>query len=171
IAGRCCRRVRPRGGLQWRFKPSWMLSGSLGVLYGPRQSALMPAQLSQVQVEVGTTLVTGVVSPCVHGRIAFPWVFGCIGLELGGRHIDGPDLPHATSAFTLWAALDPRLGIELPLGSQPRPHVPQFALRVFGDMPVLLHRPRALVGEGSSMSDGRITPVLTTPLVAGAFHL
>jgi hypothetical protein len=154
------------GGVQWRLTPDWVFSGALGVLYSPRASAAMPAEMSREQVEIGTTLVTSVLAPCVHKHIFFGWVFGCVGLELGSWRGDRAQIPHPASAVILWAAVAPRLGIEVPL-----PHAPKLAVRVFGDLPVPLVRPRALVGEGPSMSGGRITQMWEAPAVTGAVSL
>jgi hypothetical protein len=154
------------GGVQWRLTPNWVLSGSLGALYSPRASKRMPVEMSGAEVEVGTMLITSVLMPCVHRHIFFGWVFGCAGFQLGGLREDGARIPQPASGYAWWAAVDPRLGMEVPL-----PHVPRLAARIFGDLPVTLLRPRALVGEGPSMSSGRSTPVWVTPPVAFAVSL
>jgi hypothetical protein len=159
------------GGAQWRLTTGWILSGSLGVLYSPRVFKSMPLETSGAEVEVGTTLITSVLSPCLHRHVLFGWVFGCVGLELGGLRGDGAQIPYPASAVTLWAAIDPRLGIEVPVASLPLRHFSQFSLRMFGDLPVPLHHPKVLVGEGPSMIAGRVTQVWVTPPVAGAISL
>lgn len=154
------------GGIQWPLTPDWVFSGALGLLYSPRASAAMSAGMSRAQVEVGATLVSSVLAPCLHRHILFGWVFGCVGLELGSWSGDRAQIASPASAVTWWAAVDPRLGIEVPL-----PHAPRLAVRVFGDLPVPLHRPRALVREGSSMSGGKLTQAWEAPAVTGAVSL
>jgi hypothetical protein len=105
---------------------------------------------------------TGVVAPCLHGRIVLPWVFGCLGLQLGSMRVDGANIPQPAGEVALWAAIDPRLGVEVPLS-----HVPWLAARLFGDLLVPVHRPRALVREGPSV----ITEVWRVPHVAGTVNL
>lgn len=154
------------GGVQWRLTPDWVFSGALGVLYSPRASAAMSVGISRTQVEVGATLVSSVLAPCLHRHIPFGWIVGCVGLQLGVLREDGAQIPYPSTGFAWWAAVDPRLGIEVPL-----PHAPQLAVRVFGDLPVPLHRPRALVRERSSMSGGRLTQAWEAPAVTGAVSL
>ena len=147
-----------------------MISGSLGMLWSPRRSTLKPLQMSPAHVDVGTTLLTGLVAPCVHGRIAAVWAFGCTGLELGrlvgkvtrgDRSWDGDDW---------WAAFQPRLGVEVPLPPVRVPHFPRLAVRAFGQA-VVPFPVRLLVLDGPSMSGGQLTEVWATPRVAGAGNL
>jgi hypothetical protein len=63
-------------------------------------------------------------------------------------------------------ALSARLGIEVPV-----PHAPRLAVRLFGDLPIPLLRPRAHVAVDRSMSSERITHVWATPPVTGAVSL
>jgi hypothetical protein len=159
------------GGLQWRYTPDWVLSGALGVLYSPRASAPMPVELmSGAHVELGTTLVTSVLAPCLHWRVLSSWVFSCAGLEIGrlsgkvtmnGRSLDGG---------APWAAFQPRFGVEVPVASLPLPGSPQLAARIFGDAMVPLPARFRMV-EGPSMSSGTITEVWVTSPVTGSLSL
>jgi hypothetical protein len=155
------------GGAQWKLTPGWIISSSMGVRFSPRASARRPVQLSRLQVEVGSTLLTSVFAPCLHRHLVFGWVFGCVGLELGGQEGDSAGIPRPASGVAFWAAINPRLGIEVPLASLPIAHSAQLALRMFGEMPVPLHRPEGFVGEGP-WRGGRLTPVWVTPAVTGA---
>lgn len=155
-------------GAQWKLIPGWIISSSVGVRFSPHASALRPLQLSRAQVEVGSTLLTSALAPCLHRHIRFGWFFGCVGLELGGLSGSGTGVRRPADAVTFWAAVNPRLGVEVPLATLPFPRFAELALRIFGDMPVPLYHPKALVGEGRSMSDGRSTSVWRTPAVTGA---
>jgi hypothetical protein len=154
------------GGIQWPFAPKWLISASLGGLLSPRASAPRTAQLSRAQVEIGTLLGAGVVVPCVHRHIAFGWIFGCLGLELGGLRADTANIAEPASTVRLWAAVDPRLGFEVPL-----PYVPWLAARLVGDVPVLVQRPRVVIGEGPSMRTARITEIWQAERAVGGVSL
>lgn len=72
---------------------------------------------------VDAWLIVGTLSPCAHWRA----VFGCAFLSLGSMHGagHGVDAPRAEQRF--YAALGPRIGLEVPLGDV-------MALRVHGDL-------------------------------------
>jgi hypothetical protein len=159
------------GGGHWRLTPDWMLSASLGMRYSPRAYAPMLAAMAEDQAEVGTSLITGALVPCLHRKIAFLWAFGCVGVEVGQLGSKATRLGNSATAKALWAAIDPRLGIEVPLISPSRPRRSQVAVRVSGELPVPILRRPVLVEDGPSMSSDKPSEVWATPPVAGSVNL
>jgi hypothetical protein len=104
---------------------------------------------SPIAGTVSTWLLAGGLAPCFHLGPAF----GCAVGELGWLHGDGSDVRYPSSGSGLFAAVGPRIGVEVPLSAW-------LSLRLRADLLASLSRSIVMLDGGTAWHEPQATGTL-----------